>query len=128
MALPTHLDLFRENWLDISLKIFSFAVMIISATYVAYNEYIRVSARVSGIKGPTGLPLIGNLWSIRRNAPEQYRVWSKKYGGVYQVSLGNVPIIVVNSAAAAKYIFSQHAQAMSSRPQFYTFHKVGLCR
>jgi hypothetical protein len=31
---------------------------------------------------------------------------------------------VVNTAAAAKAIFGQHSQALSSRPEFYTFHKV----
>lgn len=38
--------------------------------------------------------------------------------------LGNVPVVVVNSAASAKVLFGQNAQALSSRPEFYTFHKV----
>ncbi|OAL19672.1 hypothetical protein AYO22_09544 [Fonsecaea multimorphosa] len=92
--------------------------------YVIINEVIRYTARLPGISGPAGLPLVGNLWSIRKNAAEQYRIWSKQYGDVYQVLLGNVPIIVVNSAEAAKGLFGQHTSALSSRPEFYTFHKV----
>ncbi|OAP56570.1 hypothetical protein AYL99_08682 [Fonsecaea erecta] len=92
--------------------------------YVIVNEFIRFRARLPGISGPVGVPLLGNLWSIRKNAAEQYRIWSKKYGDVYQVSLGNVPIIIVNSAEAAKCLFGQHTSALSSRPEFYTFHKV----
>jgi len=92
--------------------------------YIIINEFVRAAARIPNLGGPVGFPLIGNLWQIRTNAAEQYRSWSKKYGGVYQVQLGNIPIVVVNTAAAAKVIFGQHSQALSSRPEFYTFHKV----
>ena len=92
--------------------------------YVIANEFVRWRARIHGISGPTGLPLIGNLWQIRKNAAERYRSWARTHGPVYQIQLGNVPIVVVNSAAAARVLFGQHAQAMSSRPEFYTFHKA----
>ncbi|KAJ5112972.1 hypothetical protein N7456_001506 [Penicillium angulare] len=92
--------------------------------YVILNEFIRASARVRGLNGPRGLPLIGNLAQIRVNAAEQYRIWSRKFGAVYQIQLGNIPVVVVNSAASAKVLFGQNAQALSSRPEFYTFHKI----
>lgn len=100
------------------------AAILAPLLYVILNEFIRSSARVKGLKGPTGLPLIGNLAQIRVNAAEQYRAWSKKFGAVYQIQLGNIPVVVVNSAASAKVLFGQNAQALSSRPEFYTFHKV----
>lgn len=102
------------------------ATILIPFLYVIVNEFIRASARVKGIKGPWGLPLIGNLAQIRKNAAEQYRIWSKTYGSVFQIQLGNVPVLVINSAAAAKVLFAQNAQALSSRPEFYTFHKVSV--
>ncbi|KAK3900706.1 3-hydroxyphenylacetate 6-hydroxylase [Staphylotrichum tortipilum] len=92
--------------------------------YILTNEVVRAKARVAGLHGPRGLPLIGNLWDIRVNAAEQYRQWVSKFGAVYQIQLGNIPIVVINSSAAAKAIFGQNAQALSSRPEFYTFHKV----
>ncbi|KND87224.1 3-hydroxyphenylacetate 6-hydroxylase [Tolypocladium ophioglossoides CBS 100239] len=64
------------------------------------------------------------VYDIRVNAAKKYREWARKFGDVYQVQLGSVPVAVVNSAAAAKVIFGQNAQAMSSRPQFYTVHKA----
>lgn len=100
------------------------AAIVVPILYVIINEFLRSSARVNGITGPIGLPLIGNLAQIRKNASEQYRLWSKTFGPVYQIQLGNVPVIVVNSAASAKVLFGQNAQALSSRPEFYTFHKV----
>lgn len=104
------------------------ALLLLPFVYVVLNEFIRSSARVQGMKGPTGWPLIGNLAQIRTNAAEQYRIWSQKYGPVYQIQLGNIPVVVVNSAASAKILFGQNAQALSSRPEFYTFHKVSKYR
>lgn len=43
---------------------------------------------------------------------------------MYQIQLGNIPVIVVNSASSARVIFGNFSQALSSRPVFYTFHKV----
>lgn len=92
--------------------------------YVIFNEVIRANARISGLKGPRGLPLIGNIWDIRTNAAEKYRQWGKSYGGVFQIQLGNIPVVVVNTAATAKAIFGQNSQALASRPEFYTFREL----
>ena len=110
--------------LEHPVKFLALATVVVPIIYVITNEFIRAAARIPNLRGPVGFPLIGNLWQIRTNAAEQYRLWSKRYGGVYQVQLGNIPIVVVNTAAAAKAIFGQHSQALSSRPEFYTFHKV----
>ncbi|KAJ6070733.1 cytochrome P450 phenylacetate hydroxylase [Penicillium canescens] len=89
-------------------------------------EIHRLSARISGFSGPGGVPIIGNIAQIRWNAPEQYRRWAQKYGPVYQIQLGHVPVIVINSATAAKTLLSQNTQNMGSRPIFPTFHKADI--
>lgn len=99
---------------------------LVLVAYVLLNELVRYRARVPGMKGPLGLPLIGNLYSIRTNAAAQYKTWSKVYGDVYQVQMGNVPVVVVNSAKAARALWVGQSQALSSRPITYTFHKVCL--
>jgi len=96
----------------------------LSIIYITCNEVIRLYARIPKFGGPPGFPLVGNIWQIRGNASELYRQWAMKYGAVYQIQLGNIPIIVVNSAVAARVIFGQNSQALSSRPEFYTFHKI----
>lgn len=101
-------------------------VLLLPALYILINEIIRLKARIPQLKGPPGLPLVGNIWDIRTNAAERYRQWSKQYGDVYQIMLGNIPVVVVNSAAAAKTIFGSNAQVLSSRPELYTFHKVSF--
>ncbi len=101
-----------------------YTLLAVPLLYIIINEYLRLTARVSGLRGPSGLPLIGNLHQIRKNAAEKYRQWSQTYGAVYQIQLGNIPVVVVNTAATARALFGQNAQALSSRPKFYTFHKV----
>lgn len=125
MAIATALSALQNSIVQSPWHSLGIAVLLSPFLYVVLNEFIRSSARVPGMKGPTGLPLIGNLAQIRVNAAEQYRVWSKRFGPVYQIQLGNIPVVVVNSAASAKILFGQNAQALSSRPEFYTFHKVG---
>ncbi|KAJ6441607.1 3-hydroxyphenylacetate 6 hydroxylase [Purpureocillium lavendulum] len=109
----------RSNLLSLVLTLVAAPVV-----YVLINEFVRYNGRIRGMRGPAGLPLIGNLWDIRVNAAEKYREWARRFGDVYQIQLGNVPVVVINSASAARTIFGQNAQAMSSRPEFYTFHKV----
>lgn len=104
------------------------AFILTLVSYVVLNEIVRYQARVPGMPGPPGFPLIGNLWSIRSNAAAQYREWSKRYGDVYQVQMGNVPVVVVNSAKATKNLWVGQSQALSSRPVTYTFHKVSWLR
>jgi 3-hydroxyphenylacetate 6-hydroxylase len=53
---------------------------------------------------------------------ETYRQWSKTYGDVFQVQLGNTTAVVINSAAAAKKLFIGERNAIMSRPTFYVFH------
>ncbi|KAG9229955.1 cytochrome P450 [Amylocarpus encephaloides] len=124
MALVSLIHFFQDKLLGGIIAQLVAGFVLVPAIYVICNEFLRRNARIPGLKGPTGFPLIGNLHQIRTNAAEQYRKWAKSYGGVYQIQLGNVPIVVVNTAASAKAIFGQNSQALSSRPEFYTFHKV----
>jgi 3-hydroxyphenylacetate 6-hydroxylase len=124
MAIATVLSALQGRVIQSPWQSLGIATLILPLLYVIINEFVRSSARVKGMQGPTGLPLIGNLAQIRTNAAEQYRIWSRKFGPVYQIQLGNIPVVVVNSAAAAKVLFGHNAQALSSRPEFYTFHKV----
>ena len=126
MAMSSLLHAAQAQTLEHPLQSLFVALITVPILYLLANEVVRRQARLQGLKGPVGLPVIGNLWQIRENAAEKYRQWAKTYGAVYQIQLGNIPVIVVNSAASAKVLFGQNAQALSSRPEFYTFHKVRL--
>jgi 3-hydroxyphenylacetate 6-hydroxylase len=92
--------------------------------YLIINEIVRYKSRNHDFNGPPDRFLVGNLPDITDNASETLRKWAEKYGDVYEMQLGNIPIIVVNSAAAAKELFGSKGHALNSRPVFYTFHKV----
>lgn len=88
------------------------------------TERARLRARIPGLKGPRGWPIIGNYFDIVGNAALKYEEWGKTYGDVYQVQLGSTTVVLVNTATAAKTIFLSNSHAVSSRPVTYTFHKV----
>lgn len=94
--------------------------------YLVINEIIRYTSRNHDFNGPSNRVLVGNLPDITNNASETLRQWAEVYGDVYEMQLGNIPIIVVNSAAAAKDLFVTKGHALNSRPLFYTFHKVSI--
>lgn len=124
MAIDALFHILRITAIEHPVQLFLLSAVVLPIVYLIANEFVRQQARVSGLGGPKGLPVIGNLWQIRVNAAEKYRQWARVHGAVYQIQLGNVPVVVVNSAASAKVLFGQNAQALSSRPEFYTFHKV----
>ncbi|KAK9417802.1 putative 3-hydroxyphenylacetate 6-hydroxylase [Seiridium unicorne] len=124
MALETLILTTKQRFIDHAVQSTLLSIAVAFVTYVLFNETVRSRARVRGLGGPKGWPLIGNLWDIRSNAAEKYEEWAKVYGDVYQVQMGNVPVVVVNSAAATKTLWVSHSQALSSRPTTYTFHKI----
>ncbi|KAH0358367.1 cytochrome P450, partial [Aureobasidium melanogenum] len=106
------------------IRFISIVLLLLPLSYFVTNEFIRKNARIPGFNGPPGKPVFGNIPDIKYNAAEKYREWSKTYGDVYQIQLGNIPVIVCNSAEACRVLFGHFSQALSSRPVFYTFHKV----
>lgn len=92
--------------------------------YLIINEIVRYRVRLPTLNGPTGLPVIGNLHQLGPDPPERLREWGQKYGGIYQLMMGNMPIVVFTSAKAARDVFIGQGGALVDRPRFYTFHGV----
>jgi 3-hydroxyphenylacetate 6-hydroxylase len=111
------------NMSGLSYLLIILIVMSLAVAPVLY-ERRRRGLRIPNVPGPRGLPFVGNLYDTRTNAAEQYRKWSHEHGDVFQIQLGDITVLVVNSASAAKAIFLGHSNALSSRPVFFTFHKV----
>ena len=100
------------------------ALVIAVLTYLIINEVVRSRTRLAGIGGPTGLPVVGNLHQLGPDPPERLREWGQKYGGVYQLMMGNMPVVVFTSMKAARDVFIGQGGALVDRPRFYTFHGV----
>lgn len=98
--------------------------LLLFVLYVIGSEIERYLARVSGLPGPRGLPLVGSLpWLWGQVHAEKYRQWAAEYGDVFQVQLGNRTAVVVNSSSAARSLFLGQREATNSRPLFYVLHQ-----
>jgi 3-hydroxyphenylacetate 6-hydroxylase len=105
------------------IRTIAIALPLLLGIYLVVSEINRRRARLP-IKGPTGLPIVGNLLQVYPDPPEQLRKWGEEYGGVYQIMLGNMPIVVFTTMQAAKDVFVGQGGALVDRPRFYTFHSV----
>lgn len=76
------------------------------------------------LAGPKGYPYVGNLFQLGPDHALTYEQWAKKYGPVYQVRLGTLPVVVVNTVEAAKKLLVDQGQLYLDRPVFYTFKNV----
>lgn len=92
--------------------------------FIVLTEVSRYKVRISGIPGPTGAPLVGNYHQLAPDPADSLRKWSETYGPVYQIMMGNMPVIIVNSMQAARDIFIGQGHSTVDRPRFYTFHSV----
>ncbi|KAH8812106.1 cytochrome P450 [Xylogone sp. PMI_703] len=119
---------FLPGVLDIqSVDIVRLLLLVLPTTILLHlitNEIRRYKARLPDIDGPSGLPVIGNLHQLGPDPAERLRQWGLKYGGVYQIMMGNMPVVVFSSMRAARDVFIGQGGALVDRPRFYTFHGV----
>ncbi|CAN0906415.1 Cytochrome P450 83B1 [Linum grandiflorum] len=67
--------------------------------------------------GPSGLPIIGNLFQIDNSSPHRYFTkLSQKYGPVMFLRLGFVPTVVISSSKLAKEVMKTQDLTFCSRP------------
>ncbi|KAJ4811070.1 Cytochrome P450 [Rhynchospora pubera] len=74
--------------------------------------------------GPKKFPLIGNLHQLGTNLHRSLHDLSLQYGPLMYLQLGQVPTIVVSSAALAKEVFRTHDLYSSSRPYRVAWEKL----
>ncbi|KAI2781638.1 cytochrome P450 [Daldinia loculata] len=123
-ALLDNLTRFDTSLLGFLAKLLLFVPTISFFIYIVLNEIVRLQGRIPNLPGPCGYPLLGSLPSLRGTATsDEYRIWAKQYGDVFQVPLGNMTAVVVNSTAAARALFIGQREATNSRPVFYVLHK-----
>ncbi|KAK6977026.1 cytochrome P450, partial [Favolaschia claudopus] len=73
--------------------------------------------------GPTGYPLIGNVFDM----PSTWRTfaeWGEKYGGIVSVTLLRQPYIIINDSAIATSVLGGGGNAYADRP---TFEMANIC-
>ncbi|XAR50254.1 hypothetical protein NMG60_11004529 [Bertholletia excelsa] len=66
---------------------------------------------------PWKLPLIGNFHQLGLAPHRSLRSLAQKYGPLLLLHFGQVPVLIISSAAAAREILRTHDQKFSSRPK-----------
>ncbi|GAB6020877.1 hypothetical protein CHUAL_003525 [Chamberlinius hualienensis] len=68
--------------------------------------------------GPWGLPLVGYLPWMDRNASESFIKISKKHGNIFSVTLGVETVVVLNDYSSIKEALINHPNSFNGRPPY----------
>ncbi|XP_043837559.1 cytochrome P450 1B1 [Dromiciops gliroides] len=74
--------------------------------------------------GPFQWPLIGNAVEVGNIPHLSFCRLARRYGDVFQIRLGNCPVVVLNGERAIRQALVQQGSAFASRPQFASFQLV----
>ncbi|KAF9693130.1 hypothetical protein EKO04_008952 [Ascochyta lentis] len=74
------------------------------------------------LPGPPGVPVFGNLLELQNGHVTKIAEWTKKYGDVIRVSLGEREAVFINSHKALAQTVVQQGPSYQSRPTFKLFH------
>ncbi|CAA3015291.1 cytochrome P450 71A26-like [Olea europaea subsp. europaea] len=77
---------------------------------------------------PPKLPIIGNLHQIGLNPHRTLQSLAQKHGPLMLLHLGNVPLLVVSSAYAAREIMKTHDPIFSNRPKASVASGIYECK
>ncbi|XP_051831090.1 cytochrome P450 1B1 isoform X2 [Antechinus flavipes] len=74
--------------------------------------------------GPFQWPLIGNVVEVGNIPHLSFTRLARRYGDVFQIRLGNCPVVVLNGERAIRQALVQQGSTFASRPPFPSFHVV----
>jgi phenylacetate 2-hydroxylase len=80
--------------------------------------------KIKNLPEVPGLPIVGSLYELGDNHAKKAAEWSKKYGPVFQVRMGNRRIVFANTFDSVKNLWITNQSALISRPKLHTFHTV----
>ncbi|KAH7054639.1 cytochrome P450 phenylacetate 2-hydroxylase [Macrophomina phaseolina] len=101
------------------------AIAVISAIYFLVRLLNRTDVpKIKGLPEIPGYPIFGSLIQLGENHAKVAREWSKKYGPVFQVRMGNRRIIFANTFDSVRQLWINNQSALISRPTLHTFHTV----
>lgn len=103
----------------------------LSAAAVLLGSYLlwqRRSKRYHLPPGPRPLPLLGNLLELRKDGRtfKIFQEMGKKYGPVFQVKVGTVDTVVLNTIEAVRDTLIKRQDDYAGRPYMYTVGKFPL--
>ncbi|KAJ3775933.1 cytochrome P450 [Lentinula raphanica] len=93
-----------------------FLLVVISSTLWAIKA-IHLRSRLP--PGPSGLPILGNVFQLPRSQPWlTFSEWTKHYGPIFYLNIAGQDTIVLGTHKAATDLLDRRANAYSDRPEF----------
>ncbi|PIA93466.1 3-hydroxyphenylacetate 6-hydroxylase [Cercospora beticola] len=86
------------------------------------NRALGGAPHGTNLPGPSGWPILGNLYDMKDGHIQKLKEWQAKYGDVIRCELGEREMVVINSHKALAETVVQQNIAYSSRPIFKLFH------
>ncbi|XP_004713888.1 cytochrome P450 1A4-like isoform X1 [Echinops telfairi] len=87
--------------------------------------FIRARGSQEGKKipppGPWSFPIIGNLLQLGAHPYLTFMEMRKKYGDVFLIKLGVVPVLVVNGMEMVRRVLARDGEHFAGRPAMHTF-------
>jgi len=90
--------------------------------YHAVNHLFGGAPHTVDMPGPTGFPVVGNLYQMKDGHVQILSEWIKKYGPVMRVALGERESVFINSHSSMAQTIVSQGPAFQSRPTFKLFH------
>ncbi|XP_069068709.1 cytochrome P450 2G1-like [Pleurodeles waltl] len=98
--------------LSLSAVFLALVVCVLAAQYLKLQGWRRRYP-----PGPTPLPIIGNLWTVRFNLQQETLMQlGKTYGNMFTLWMGQTPLIVLNGCHAVRDALISHSEELYDRP------------
>lgn len=114
--------MFGENETPFMSQI-SYTIVTIFFIFVLFKWFFQRSKK-NLPPSPPKLPIIGNLHQLSSYPHRSLSALAKRYGPLMLLHLGNVPMLVVSSADAAREVMKTHDIFFSSRPKSTPADKI----
>ncbi|KAK7019263.1 cytochrome P450, partial [Favolaschia claudopus] len=88
----------------------------------ALKDGLRLAHRRVKLPGPSGFPLVGNLFQMRAGHARSLAEWTQIYGGMFRLNLGEREAVIINTYADMNKTLIQQGAAFQSRPEFKLWH------
>ncbi|KFZ11729.1 hypothetical protein V502_07431 [Pseudogymnoascus sp. VKM F-4520 (FW-2644)] len=98
----------------------------IAAAIYLFIKYLNQTdtPKIKNLPEVPGLPLFGSLLKFGSDHATAAYNYSKTYGPVFQVRLGNRRIVFANTFDSVRHLWITNQSALISRPTLHTFHTV----
>ncbi|NXM84660.1 CP1A4 protein, partial [Oenanthe oenanthe] len=74
--------------------------------------------------GPRGLPVLGNVLELRKDAHLALTRLSRRYGDVMEVRIGSRPVLVLSGLDTIRQALVKQGEDFMGRPDLYSFHYI----